>query len=72
MTRSESDLTVVVTAEDRAGMDRALARAEQITREAAMRDRRKGVLITRNSGTSFTVSVSDEVPYGFTHERNMW
>lgn len=32
-------------------------------------DGRHGILITRNGPGSFTVAVSEDVPYGTTHER---
>lgn len=44
--------------------------AEELALNQAIEsDGRHGILVTRHGPGSFTVAVSDEVPYGTTHER---
>ncbi|MCB5275899.1 hypothetical protein BJG92_03453 [Arthrobacter sp. SO5] len=61
-----------VTATDRASMDFVLDRAEKRLRDQAIKVRRGGILITRESMSSFSLEISDEVPFGFTVERQRW
>lgn len=66
--RSTLDLTIVVTAIDRASMDRRLDEAVAVARAEAMHERRQGILVTRHGFDSFTVALSDAVPFGQTRE----
>ncbi|MEC5190220.1 MULTISPECIES: hypothetical protein [unclassified Arthrobacter] len=61
-----------VTATDRVSMDSMLGRAEQRLRDRAIKLRRGGILITRESMSSFLLEISDEVPFGLTVERQRW
>lgn len=61
-----------VTATDRVSMDSMLGQAEQRLRDRAIKVRRGGILITRESMSSFSLEISDEVPFGYTVERQMW
>lgn len=72
MIESTAELTLEVSAEDRASMERELAAAETVAREKAMEEGSKGILVTRTGSTSFTVSLSDDVPFGLTQERHAW
>lgn len=53
-------------------MERRLDEAVAVAREQAMHARRQGILVTRHSHDSFTVSLSDAVPFGLTCERQDW
>lgn len=66
------DLTLTVTVTDRASMDRQLDEAVTVARARAMRERCRGILVTRHGHDSFTVALSDTVPFGLTRERQDW
>lgn len=53
-------------------VDRRLNDAEAAARERAMRDGSRGILITQHDYTSFTVSLSEDVPFGLTRESREW
>lgn len=72
MIENSTDLVLEVTATDKASMDRELDSAVQIAREHAMRDGRRGILVTRHGAASFTVAVSHHVPFGLTQEKLAW
>ena len=72
MIEPASDLTLQVTVTDKATMDAEINIAVDIARRKAMKDRRRGILVTRNGLASFTVAVSEDVPYGITHEKHAW
>ncbi len=72
MIEPTSDLTLQVTVTDKATMDAEINIAVDIARRKAMKDRRRGILVTRNGLASFTVAVSEDVPYGITHEEHAW
>ncbi|MCG2623061.1 hypothetical protein LVY72_14250 [Arthrobacter sp. I2-34] len=44
--------------------------AYEEVRSLAVSGRRHGILVTRHSRDTYTVSVSPEVPYGMTYERD--
>ncbi|WAH97297.1 hypothetical protein [Arthrobacter sp. MMS18-M83] len=66
------EMTLTVTVTDRANMDRQLDEAVTITRARAMLERRRGILVSRDGRDSFTVALSDSVPFGLTRERQNW
>jgi hypothetical protein len=66
------DLNMKVTARDRASMDRQLDEAVAVAKARAMRERRQGILVTRHAHDSFTVALSDAVPFGTTLEHQAW
>ncbi|WP_082506647.1 hypothetical protein [Arthrobacter sp. Leaf337] len=66
------DLPIAVTAEDSASMERQLDEAVAIAKARAMQERRHGILVTRHAYGSFTVAVSDAVPFGLTRESQDW
>jgi hypothetical protein len=45
--------------------------AEKLARERALSAGRHGILVTRHGPTSFTVTLSPDVPYGITQERDL-
>jgi hypothetical protein len=61
-----------ICATDRASLERDLNEAELLVRQEAMKARNGGVLITRLSGSHFTVALSDSVPFGLTRELSPW
>jgi hypothetical protein len=66
------DLAIAVTATDRASMERRLDEAVTIARACAMQEGRQGILVTRHDFDSFTVALSDAVPFGLTREHQDW
>lgn len=69
MTTSELVMTVMV--ETRSTMDRQLAEAVDIARAKAMDDGSKGIVITRHNSNVFTMTLSDDVPFGLTIEQQL-
>lgn len=59
---------IAVHVTDRASMDCRLDEAVTIARKRAMQERRLGILVTREGYGSFTVALSDAVPFGLTLE----
>lgn len=53
-----------------AAMETELAAAVDTVRQAALTERRCGILITRHGPGKYTVSLSDDVPFGLTRERD--
>lgn len=70
--RTNFDLTIGITATDRASMEQQLNEAVTVASSMAMHERRRGILITRHSYSSFTVALSDAVPFGLTREDQDW
>lgn len=62
------DLTMAITSTDRASMELQLGQAVAVARTMAMREGRQGILVTRHAYDSFTVVLSDAVPFGQTLE----
>ncbi|WP_035749072.1 hypothetical protein [Arthrobacter sp. 35W] len=69
MIKHHSDLVLEITAHDPDTLENDLNAAEAIARTRAMQDRQYGILVTRHGTTTYTVTVSRDVPYGETHER---
>ncbi|KRE48519.1 hypothetical protein ASG92_26820 [Arthrobacter sp. Soil736] len=69
---SSTDQALAVTASDPAGMERQLDEAVKVLRARASTEDRKGILVTRHGYGSFTVSLSEAVPYGQTREHQDW
>ncbi|SEF12906.1 hypothetical protein SAMN04489740_4305 [Arthrobacter alpinus] len=68
MIKRHSDLTLEIIANDPVTIENELNTAEAMARTWAMQDRQHGILVTRHNLTTYTVAVSDEVPYGETQE----
>jgi hypothetical protein len=66
--RTAPDLTAAITATDRASLDRQLDEAVDAAITRAIREGRPGILVTRHAHDSFTVALSDDVPFGQTLE----
>jgi hypothetical protein len=71
MTTITPELTLTITATDRSSMDRQLNDAVTFAQARAVHQRR-GILVTRHGHDSFTVAVSDAVPFGMTREHRAW
>ena len=61
---------LTVSATDRESMNLELDTAVAKVMEHAVLDGRRGILVTRYAHGSFTVALSDEVPFGLTHEHD--
>lgn len=59
---------IEVTVTDRANMELRLDEAVAHTVTRAAQEGRQGILVTRHEFGSFTVALSDAVPYGLTRE----
>ncbi len=70
--RTTIDLPIAVTAIDRASMERRLNEAVTAAMTRAMQEGRQGILVTQHDYDSFTVSLSDDVPFGLTRELQEW
>lgn len=72
MTHESGTITTIQVA-DRASIDRELDTAVAALREQALHERRRcGILVTRQGPDSFTVALSDAVPFGLTREKQDW
>ncbi len=67
-----TELTIAVIAADRASMERKLDEAVNVAMAKAMRDQRRGILVTRHDYKRFTVALTDAVPFGLTREHQVW
>lgn len=65
-------LPIAFTAVDRASMERQLDDAVAVARAQAAIEGRQGILVTRHDYSSFTVALSDAVPFGLTREHQDW
>lgn len=70
LTKHDLSITVIVT--DRESLDNQLDAAVSAIRERSTRERRQGILVTRNAVNEFTVALNDSVPFGMTHENHAW
>lgn len=70
--KTTTDLPVTVRATDRASMEHQLDEAVQAALTQAMHEGRKGILVTQVDPASFTVDLSDAVPFGLTREHRAW
>lgn len=61
---------VTVTVTDRGSRDMELDAAVAAVRKQAFPDSPRGILVTRHAPGTFTVELSDKVPYGVTLERD--
>ncbi|BCW66752.1 hypothetical protein NicSoilB4_15150 [Arthrobacter sp. NicSoilB4] len=63
--------TYPVTADEPQLIAERLEAAERSAQERALREGNHGILVTRHGPTSFTVTLSADVPYGITQERDL-
>ncbi|MCX2750482.1 hypothetical protein OOZ51_22135 [Arthrobacter sp. MI7-26] len=72
MTKMSSASVVEVTADTPEALERDLNAAVDVVCRQAMQMGRHGVMVTRHNYASFTVAISEVVPYGQTQERQQW
>jgi hypothetical protein len=65
----DDGLSYVVEVSDASVLDDYLNTAVDLARQHATRAGLHGILVTRHGSTTFTVSVSEAVPFGETRER---
>jgi hypothetical protein len=70
MIKRHSGVVLEVTAHDPETVENDLNAAVEIAREHAMKECRRGILVTQHGYTNYTVAVSRDVPYGQAHERH--
>ena len=70
--RTVIDLPTAVIVTDRASMEQQLDEVVTAARALAMSEGHKGILVTRHDYGSFTVALSDAVPFGLTRELQAW
>ncbi|MDP9906023.1 hypothetical protein, partial [Arthrobacter bambusae] len=66
--RTTIDTQITVTVTDRASMEHQLDEALTVAMTRAVHEGRRGILVTRQGFGSFTVALSDAVPFGLTLE----
>jgi hypothetical protein len=69
MQTETSDWTATVVALDRASLDKQLESAVETAKAVAMQEGCRGILVTRQSHSTFIIELSHGVPYGQTQER---
>ena len=72
MIKMTSDSVVEVTANTRKALEKELDTAVDILSRQARELGRQGIMVTRHNYTTFTVAISEDVPYGRTEEREQW
>jgi hypothetical protein len=72
MRTTTPEFTIALTVADRANMERQLDQAVSYAKTEAMIERPRGILVTRHSFESFSVALSDAVPFGETREHQDW
>ncbi|MFJ4029561.1 hypothetical protein ACIPWF_19450 [Paenarthrobacter sp. NPDC089989] len=68
--QTTANLPISVTATTRSNMEARLDAAVIVAKRAAMRNGTQGILVTRLDYGSFTVDLSDSVPFGLTREHH--
>jgi hypothetical protein len=66
--KTTADLPIAITATDRASMEHQLDEAVAFAITRAMHEGRQGILVTQHANDSFTVNLSEAVPFGLTRE----
>lgn len=68
MTTAAIGMTYYVTADEPHLLAERLDAAEELVRARALMEGNHGILVTRHGPNSFTVNLSQDVPYGTTQE----
>ena len=63
---------LTLTVSDRHSMDSQLDDAVAAAKAHALDGKRHGILVTRHGVDTFTVALSDTVPFGLTREHQAW
>ncbi|VXC43192.1 conserved hypothetical protein [Arthrobacter sp. 9V] len=72
MSKSAENWTIEITAGSRQILDKKITEAESIARNRAISEGQRGILVARHAAGKVTVSLSEDVPYGCTHETQCW
>lgn len=67
-----ADFPLTLTVADRASMDSELDAAVTAAKAHALAGKSHGILVTRHGVDTFTVALSDTVPFGLTREQQVW
>ncbi|MEV7473623.1 hypothetical protein [Pseudarthrobacter oxydans] len=67
-----ADFPLTLTVADRASMDSELDAAVTAAKAHALAGKSHGILVTRHGVDTFTVALSDAVPFGLTREQQAW
>ncbi len=67
-----SELIIKIVAKDRSNLNQQLDRAVTTVQAQAIGEGRRGILITRHSHDTFSVALSEAVPFGQTLEYRAW
>lgn len=65
------DDTIKITILERSSLEQGLNTAVTLVQTRAMLDKSKGILVTRLAPDHFTVALSEDVPFGWTHEKQV-
>jgi F420-0:gamma-glutamyl ligase len=63
---------LTLTIADRQSMDSELDAAVTAAKAQALAEKRHGILVTRHGVDTFTVALSEAVPFGLTREHQAW
>jgi len=63
---------LTLTVSDRQSMDSQLDDAVAAAKAHALTGKRQGILVTRHGADTFTVDLSETVPFGLTRECQAW
>lgn len=63
---------ITITAASRDMLERELNHAVELTREKALTEGLRGILVTHEAPGRFTVALHDDVPFGLTREKRAW
>jgi len=67
-----ADFPLTLTVADRQSMDSELDAAVTAAAAFALAGKRHGILVTRIGADTFTVDLSEAVPFGLTREHQAW
>ncbi|WP_413249060.1 hypothetical protein [Sinomonas flava] len=69
LSQAPESLEVLLT--DSGHLNELLDNAEATLRQVAMQQRCAGILVTRHNPARYTLTLTESVPYGETHERTL-
>lgn len=69
--KSDARCRIEVVVSDGRELNGLLDKAVDTLIATALERKKNGILVTRHDGSRYTVELTDEVPYGLTHERSI-
>jgi len=72
MNENSHDRPLTISASNRDMLERELNHAVELTRDKAMSEGLRGILVTHEAPGRFTVALHDDVPFGLTREKQAW